>query len=155
MTDQLQEMTAEIVSGFVAANVITAAELPALIKSVYLALSTLGQAEPAKEPAGPEKPTPAQIRKSITEHGLVSFIDGKPYKTLKRHLSGHGLTVAEYRERYGLPKDYPTTSPAYSAMRSTMAKQIGLGRKAGQTKQVMAAAKAPRAKKTSTRTTKA
>ena len=59
----------------------------------------------------------------------MSFLDGKRYKTLKRHLTTHGLTFAEYRERFGLPSDYPTVSPNYSAQRSEMAKAIGLGAK--------------------------
>jgi predicted transcriptional regulator len=60
---------------------------------------------------------------------LISFIDGKRYKTLKRHLTTHGLTVAEYKARYGLPADYPTTAPSYSEHRSAMARTMGLGSK--------------------------
>jgi predicted transcriptional regulator len=74
-----------------------------------------------------EKPTPAQIRKSITPEALISFIDGKPYKTLKRHLTGNGMTIEEYRERYGLPRDYPSTAASYSEMRAALAKSFGLG----------------------------
>ena len=77
------------------------------------------------EPAS--KATAAQIRKSITPDALISFIDGKSYKTLKRHLPTHGTTVDEYKARFGLPKDYPTTAPAYSEARSAMAKALGLG----------------------------
>ena len=143
MSDQLQAMTTEIVSGFVAANTVPPEALPALIKSVYAALLMLSQPEPEPEAPAAAKVTAAQIRKSITDDGLISFVDGRRYKTLKRHLTTHGLTVAEYRTRYGLPNDYPTTSPNYSAARSAMAKEIGLGRKVGQTRQVMAAAKKP------------
>ena len=74
-----------------------------------------------------ERPTPAQIRKSIRPDGLVSFIDGKSYKTLKRHLTKHGLDPQSYRDRFGLPSDYPTTSANYSAQRSALAKSLGLG----------------------------
>lgn len=74
-----------------------------------------------------EKPTPAQIRKSITPDALISFIDGKQYKMLKRHLRAHGLDPHAYRERYGLPADYPTTAPSYSEQRSALAKGLGLG----------------------------
>jgi predicted transcriptional regulator len=79
-----------------------------------------------------EKPTAAQIRKSISDEGIVSFIDGKPYKTLKRHLTKHGLTPQAYRQRYGLPADYPMVAPGYAAQRSALAKEIGLGRPGGQ-----------------------
>ena len=67
-------------------------------------------------------PRPAQIRKSITPDALISFIDGKPYKTLKRHLTGNGMTIEQYRERFGLPRDYPSTAASYSAQRSALAK---------------------------------
>lgn len=60
--------------------------------------------------------------------GLVSFLDGKTYKTLKRHLTSHGLEPRAYRERFGLPADYPMVAPNYAAQRSALAKQIGLGR---------------------------
>ncbi len=75
--------------------------------------------------------TPAQIRKSIQQDGLVSFIDGKSYQTLKRHLGKHGLDMPAYRQRYGLPADYPSTAPGYSERRSALARSLGLGRKAG------------------------
>ncbi|PTW44186.1 ROS/MUCR transcriptional regulator protein [Sphingomonas faeni] len=63
------------------------------------------------------------------------MIDGKPYKTLRRHLSTNGLTPKEYRTRYNLKSDYPMVAPSYSEARRTMAKFIGLGRKPGQTVQ--------------------
>jgi predicted transcriptional regulator len=74
-----------------------------------------------------EKPNLAQIRKLVRDDGIVSFIDGKSYKTLRRHLTRHGLDPREYRERYGLPADYPMTAPSYAAQRSALAKAIGLG----------------------------
>ncbi|MCP1557927.1 UNVERIFIED_ORG: putative transcriptional regulator [Methylobacterium sp. SuP10 SLI 274] len=69
-----------------------------------------------------------QVRKSITPDALISFIDGKPYKTLKRHLSAHGLDPYSYCQRYGLPNDYPMVAAAYAARRSELAKSIGLRR---------------------------
>lgn len=76
------------------------------------------------------------------------MIDGKPYKTLRRHLATNGMTPVEYRERYGLKADYPMVAPSYSEARRTMAKSIGLGRKPGQTNEAKAAAKpAPRKRK--------
>jgi predicted transcriptional regulator len=71
--------------------------------------------------------TPARIRKSITPDALISFFDGKPYKTLKRHLAVHGLTPRSYCERYGQPAGYPMTAPNYSAQRAGLAKGFGLG----------------------------
>ena len=145
----LTEATAEIVASYVSANTVAAAELPSLIQTVYKSLKTLG--EPVQE-AAPEvsKPTPAQVRKSITPDALISFEDGKPYKTLKRHLATHGLTLDEYKAKWGLPRDYPSTAPSYSERRSAMAKSMGLGargrggRGAAEAAQPGAKAKAPR-----------
>ncbi|MEO6624496.1 MAG: MucR family transcriptional regulator [Burkholderiaceae bacterium] len=72
------------------------------------------------------------VRRSLSSKDhIISLIDGKPYKTLRRHLSGHGLTADDYRKRYGLKPDYPMVSPGYSQVRSDLAKKIGLGRKPG------------------------
>ena len=120
------EMTADLVSAFVSNNNVPVAELPALIASVHAALTGLGN-EAAAEPAGPDKPTPAQIRKSITPDALISFEDGKSYKTLRRHLTLRGLTADAYRAKYGLAADYPMTTANYSAQRSALAHALGLG----------------------------
>lgn len=119
-----------IVCAYVANNSIPASELPALIARVHSALVSLGSDDPLIAAHVPEveKPTPAQIRKSVTDEGLISFIDGKLYKTLKRHLTTHGLDPRAYRVRYGLPDDYPMVAPSYAAQRSALAKAIGLGR---------------------------
>ena len=71
----------------------------------------------------------AQVRKSITSDALISFEDGKPYRTLRLHLASRGLTPESYREKWGLPDDYPMVAPGYSAVRSQMAKDFGLGRR--------------------------
>lgn len=126
--DQI-ELTTQIVSAYVANNHVQPGELASLIGNVHARLGSLGQAPQAAE-APTEKLTPAQIRKSITPDALVSFVDGKPYKTLKRHLTTHGMDFAAYRARYGLPADYPSTAPNYSAQRSALARSFGLGRKA-------------------------
>jgi predicted transcriptional regulator len=76
-----------------------------------------------------DQATEAQILASITDEYLISFEDGKKYKTLKRSLSKLGMTPADYREKWGLPDEYPTTCPSYSARRSALAKANGLGRK--------------------------
>ena len=90
-----------------------------------------GLASAPEQEAPPEEYTPAvSVRKSLaSKDHLISLIDGKPYKTLRRHLSGRGLTPEQYRERYNLASDYPMVAPSYSDARREMAKNIGLGRK--------------------------
>ncbi|AWN37406.1 MucR family transcriptional regulator [Methylobacterium radiodurans] len=124
----------DIVAAYVSNNPVPASELPALIGNVHAALANLvGAPAAAAAPEEPvEQPSQAQIRKSIAEDGIVSFIDGRAYKTLKRHLTKHGLTPQAYRQRYGLPADYPMVAPSYAAQRSALAKEIGLGRPAPQ-----------------------
>ena len=118
-------LTAEIVAAYVAQNKLAPSELAALIKSVHGALAHLGEAPADVAPV--DKASPAAIRRSIRPDGLVSFIDGRTYKLLKRHLTSNGLTPAEYRARFGLPADYPMTAPGYSQQRSEVAKAAGLG----------------------------
>ena len=123
---------------------VSAEDVPAFLKSVYDALSSL-EAAIAPETSALDAPeyTPAvTARKSIAspDH-IISMIDGKPYKTLTRHLTTNGLTPDEYRQRYGLKADYPMTAPAYSEMRRAMAKKIGLGRKPGKKMPATGAAK--------------
>jgi predicted transcriptional regulator len=103
-SSDLTSLTAEVVSAYVAKNAIRSADLPDLIASVHRALH--GLSAPAQ--AEPEKPEPAvSIRKSITPDFLISLEDSKRYKTLRRHLTGRGLTPEQYREKWGLPRDYP------------------------------------------------
>jgi len=141
MNDQpqssLTELTVDLLAAFVSNNTIGSRDLPELIASTHAALAALetgGEAEPAESPAAaePEYPPAVSVRKSLgkREH-ILSMIDGKPYKTLKRHLSRHGMTPAQYRERYKLPTDYPMVAPAYSEARREVAKRLGLGRKPG------------------------
>jgi len=120
------ELTTDIVAAYVSNNSVPVADLPTLLSGVHAALAGLGDPSASAEPKA-EKLTAAQIRKSITPDALISFLDGKPYKTLKRHLSGNGLTIEQYRERFGLPRDYPSTAANYSAQRSALAKSLGLG----------------------------
>src|SRR3954454_5371435 len=124
------ELAAEIIAAYVSNNPVPVAELPALISNVHAALNGLanGASQTTAAEEQVEKATPSQIRKSITPDALISFIDGKPYKTLKRHLTGHGLDPYSYRQRYGLSADYPMVTASYAAQRSELAKAIGLGR---------------------------
>ena len=127
-------LAAAITAAYVMKNTMSARDFPGLITSVHAALAGLGDtsATPVAE-AEIEKPKPAQIRKSITPDALISFIDGRPYKTLKRHLSANGLDPHGYRQRYGLPADYPMTAPSYSARRATVARELGFNRHGGRT----------------------
>lgn len=142
---KLIELTAEIVANYVANNSTSVADLPALIKATHDALAGVesGGTVGVVQEEHP-KASASQIRKSITQDALISFEDGKPYKTLKRHLSTMGLTVEEYKKKWGLPNDYPTTAPSYSEARSAMAKALGLGQGGRRGK---AAAAPPKGKK--------
>jgi predicted transcriptional regulator len=124
----LLNLTTEIVASFAGNNTVAVGDLPAVIASVFQTLRGVGQGE-AEKPA--EAPTPAvPVKKSIGTDFLVCLEDGKKVKMLKRYLATrHGLTPDQYRQRWGLAKDYPMVPPAYAAQRSAMAKQIGLGRK--------------------------
>ena len=125
----MAELTGEIVSAYVTKNSVPAVDLPKLIESIHTALNAL---KPGVSAPASEKPSDAQIRKSIRPDGIVSFLDGKTYQTLKRHLTTRGLDPRGYREQYGLPADYPMVAPSYAEKRSALAKAIGLGRPGGQ-----------------------
>lgn len=123
-TSNFVTTTATIVSSYVANNSVHRAELPNLIVAVHAALQGLTNPVPAE----PEKAQPiVPIRKSITADFLISLEDGKKYKTLRRHLSAMGLTPEEYRMKWGLPADYPMVAPNYTAKRSELARNAGLG----------------------------
>lgn len=128
--DSLLEMTSDIITALVTNNTVPADQLPSLIKSVYGALSGLG--DDVQAPVEAEKPTPAVTarRSQADPNVLVSMIDGKPYSSLKRHVTRHGYTPETYREAFGLKSDYPMVAPGYSERRRELAKKIGLGRKA-------------------------
>ncbi len=150
-SQDLTELTVELLSAFVANNNVRSDDLPALIASTHAALS--GLAAPGAEPAAASGEThqPAvTARKSLANRDfIISLIDGKPYKSLKRHLTGHGLTPADYRARYNLPATYPMVAPGYSDARRAVAKRLGLGRKPRNPDAAAAPAPArkPRAKK--------
>ena len=124
----LTSFTADIVSAYVAHNAIGSDRLPDFIGSVYGALSraSLQGIEPPKVELKPA----VAIKKSVTAEYIICLEDGKKFKSLKRHLKTHyDLSPEEYREKWGLPHDYPMVAPNYAAARSDLAKNIGLGRR--------------------------
>ncbi|MFE1603297.1 MucR family transcriptional regulator [Methylobacterium sp. ID0610] len=131
MTDEgasdfnIMTLAAATVSAYVSCNNVPVGELPALIQHVYDQFRSLGQpAEPEAEPLVP----PVPIKKTVTPDHIISLEDGKPYKTLKRHLAIRGLTPEEYRYKWGLPSDYPMVAASYTTQRSELAKANGLGK---------------------------
>jgi predicted transcriptional regulator len=119
-------LTAEIVSAYVTKNRLPPTGLPDLIASISGSIRKLGEPAPAPEPAQVPAVNP---KKSVYPDYIICLEDGKKFKSMKRHLTSHGLTPQQYRTKWGLPADYPMTAPNYSATRSAMAKNIGLGQK--------------------------
>nr|WP_321457713.1 MucR family transcriptional regulator [uncultured Cohaesibacter sp.] len=122
----LIELTADIVSAYVSNNAVPINDLSGLIGDIYKAL------EDTKSPVSEEvveAPKPAiSVKKSITPDYIVCLEDGKKFKSLKRHLRTHyNLSPEEYREKWGLPADYPMVAPSYAEARSSLAKKMGLG----------------------------
>ena len=133
MTEQMKShellsLTTDIVSAHLANNTVPLEELAALIREVYRSLAAIGA--PAAAPA--DRPVPAvPVRKSVTPEYLVCLEDGKRLKMMKRHLkTAYNMTPEQYRERWGLPGDYPMVAPSYARQRSRLAKEIGLGTRA-------------------------
>ena len=124
--DRLLTLTAQIVAAHVANNKIEGAEVSALIGTVHRTLAALGKA-----PAEPERPEPAvPVKKSVFPEYIVCLEDGKKLKMLKRHLkTAYGMTPEQYREKWGLSREYPMVAPNYAEHRSSLAKKIGLGRR--------------------------
>jgi predicted transcriptional regulator len=126
-SETVLRLTAQIVSAHVEHNAVQADALPGLIERVYQTLRGVGQA-----PVEAEKPVPSvPIKQSVKPDFIVCLEDGKKLKMLKRHLmTSYKMTPAQYRTRWGLPSDYPMVAPNYAKVRSSLAKKIGLGRKA-------------------------
>ena len=124
----LLELAAKIVSAHVANNHIDAAGLPALIQSVFDALSGVDTVQPAEQALVPA----VSIKQSVKQDHIVCLEDGKKLKMLKRHLmTAYQMTPEQYRTKWGLPRDYPMVAPDYAERRSVLARSIGLGRKPG------------------------
>src|SRR5262249_8140248 len=143
---RLQELVAQVAAAYFSGSHVSVAEIPTVISQIANSLGAMGASAAAETSGAAEtsKATSAQVRKSIRPDVLISFEDGKAYKTVRRPLSTRGLSPEQYRQKWGLPSDYPMVSPNYSAARSEMAKSLGLGR-LGQAGRAKAAAGAPRA----------
>jgi predicted transcriptional regulator len=123
------ELTADIVSAYVANNSISSGDIPSLISEIHAALLKVSSGQEvvvASEPAKPAVP----VKKSITNDYIICLEDGKKFKSLKRHLrTAYNMSPEQYREKWGLPADYPMVAPNYAEARSQLAKQMGLGQK--------------------------
>jgi predicted transcriptional regulator len=126
--DDLVQLTADIVSAFVSNNTISSGEIGKLIEEVHVALKRAPDAAAAQEPERRDPAVP--VRRSVTPEYIISLEDGRKFKSLKRHLMNtYGLTPDQYRQKWGLPRDYPMVAPNYAKARSDLAKSMGLGRK--------------------------
>ncbi len=124
--DDLVDMAATIVSAYVSANELPPQDLPRLIQTVYSALKEVSGAAIAA-PESSQEPAVA-IKKSVTADYIICLEDGKKFKSLKRHLrTRYGMSPDEYRQKWGLPHDYPMVAPNYAKERSNLAKRMGLG----------------------------
>ena len=124
MTEEVLRLTAQIVSAHAAHNTVPVEALPALIQSVYGTLLNAGTPAVEAEKLQPAVP----IKKSVFPDHIVCLEDGKKLKMLKRHLkTAYNMTPEQYRERWGLSRDYPMVAPDYAEKRSALAKSIGLG----------------------------
>ncbi|MCB5202769.1 MucR family transcriptional regulator [Neorhizobium sp. T786] len=127
--DLLVELTADIVAAYVSNHVVPVGDIASLISDVHTALSITSAPAPAVTVTEKPKP-PVPIKKSIEDEYLICLEDGQRFKSLKRHLMTHyNMTPEEYREKWGLPADYPMVAPAYAEARSRLAKQMGLGQR--------------------------
>jgi predicted transcriptional regulator len=125
--EELLALTSEIVSAYLSNNTLPAGEIPGVIDLVFKTLSNVS----GEGSAPHDRPQPAvPIKKSVTPDYIVCLEDGKQLKMLKRHLmTAYNMTPEQYRERWGLPADYPMVAPNYAKQRSRLAKDIGLGTK--------------------------
>ncbi len=123
--DKILELAAQLASAYLSKNPVSVEDIPAVVNQAYAALENIGETTPTIA----ERPQPAvPINRSITPDFLICLEDGKKLKMLKRHLkTAYDMTPEQYRERWGLPADYPMVAPNYAAKRSKLAKDIGLG----------------------------
>jgi predicted transcriptional regulator len=127
-SNELVEFTTTIVSAYVSNNTVIAADLPSIINDVHdaLARASMTGTQPPSEELKPAVP----VKRSVTPEYIVCLEDGKKFKSLKRHLRTHyNMSPEEYREKWGLPPDYPMVAPNYAQARSELAKKMGLGQR--------------------------
>lgn len=129
--EDMLRMAVDVVAAYLSNNQVATAQIPEVIHSVFASLNELHEGAPETKPE-PQKPA-VPIRKSVTPDYIICLEDGKRLKMLKRHLqTTYGMTPDEYRAKWGLAADYPMVAPNYAKQRSDFAKQIGLGRTAGE-----------------------
>ncbi len=132
--DRLRELVSDVATAYFSNTQVSPKEIAGVLDQIASSLGAIGgqasEAAPEAEIANEREPrlTPAQIRSSVKPDGIVSFEDGRSHKTLKRHLSGLGMTPAQYRQKWGLPSDYPMVAPNLSVLRSELARGMRLGR---------------------------
>jgi len=122
--ERAAEMAAQVLCAYLHNNVVSADELPDLAARTYAALEAVFST-PASEPV--ERPNADEIAASVTQDAIVSFENGRRYRSLKRHLNSLGLTEEEYRSKWGLPDDYPTVAASFSDLRSNVARANRFG----------------------------
>ena len=126
--EDMLRMTTEVVSAYVGNNMLPAAQIPEVIRTVYSSLRDLSGTEGHMERESPKPAIP--VRRSVTPDYIICLEDGKKLKMLKRHLrTTYNMSPDDYRAKWALPPDYPMVAPNYAKQRSDFAKQIGLGRK--------------------------
>jgi len=141
-TDRLRELVSDVAAAYFSNTHVAPTEISGVLDQIAARLGAIGDALPmasAEATAAPQeheapgpalRPTAAQIRHSVKPDGIISFEDGRSYKTLRRHLTRFGLTPGQYRQKWGLPADYPMVAPNLSAVRSELARNMRLGRSA-------------------------
>jgi predicted transcriptional regulator len=129
-TSEDMKLVADVLAAYLSKNEVAKEDLADVIMTTRKALFSPLEPEAPPEPEPAPPPIPAvPIRRSITPDAIISLETGQPFRALKRHLTSLGMTVDEYKAKWGLPADYPMVAPNYSLARSNMAKSLGLGRK--------------------------
>jgi predicted transcriptional regulator len=134
--DRLRELVSDVAAAYFSNTPVSPTEIAGVLDQIASSLGAIGGRPPAAAPepevANEREPrlTAAQIRNSVKPDGIVSFEDGRSYKTLKRHLSRLGMSPTQYRQKWGLPPDYPMVAANLSAARSELARGMRLGRSA-------------------------
>ncbi len=128
---ELLELAADIVSAYLFNNEVKAESLPSLIESVYASVEGIANADADIE-TGPRPEPAVPIADSLTDDHLICLEDGQKFQSLKRHLRvKYNMTPEAYRQKWGLPRDYPMVAPNYAKRRSALAKKTGLGKSRG------------------------